>query len=387
MKMITNFISLCICLVMLSCGKDDPKAAEFRFTEQVVVDGISRTYIIKLPQNYYQNDSTRAMVIGLHGTGGSADQFEKAYGFNQKADQAGFVAVYPDGVQKQDGLGLLKVRTWNAGTCCDFAMYTNVNDVKFIGLSHGNESGDYLHDITKTTSTSILQTWRLGKLIIKEKNMFAKLLDGVITISDNETYIDQWLGAQNILFLPRILEPHFIDWQPQTNTMGFVGTLNHLPNIAGIELLANQLQLNGFTGKFKVAGTPANIGHELEKKYPCITYCGVLNNEQLKQEISTWCLFLNPVFWYSRGSSTKLSQGINWGLPVVTTPAGMRGYDLADNSCVTFDNSPAAVAQMALQALSSTAYLNELKQATENNVIGFNADAWASKLSLFLNAL
>src|SRR6187402_945867 len=127
-------------------------------------------------------------------------------------------------------------------------------DVKFIGLSHGNESGDYLHDITKTPHTSFLQTWRLGKLIIKEKTMFSKLLDGVITISDNETYIDQWLGAQNILFLPRILEPSFINWQPEPNTIGFVGTLNHLPNIAGIELLADQLNLNGFTGKFKVAG-------------------------------------------------------------------------------------------------------------------------------------
>jgi hypothetical protein len=260
-------------------------------------------------------------------------------------------------------------------------------DVKFIGLSHGNESGDYLHDITKTDNTSILQTWRLGKLIIKEKVMFSKLLDGVITISDNETYIDQWLGAQNILFLPRILQPQFISWQPEANTIGFVGTLNHLPNIAGIELLANQLQLNGFTGKFKVAGTPAHIGYDLEKKYPCITYCGVLNNDQLKQEISTWCIFLNPVFWYSRGSSTKLSQGINWGVPVLTTPAGMRGYELIDNRCITSDNTPVAFTQMAMQVLNDEQYLNKLKQTTENNATSFNTDDWANKLSFFLNAL
>jgi polyhydroxybutyrate depolymerase len=74
----------------------------------------------------------RAMVICLHGTGGNAGQFERSYGFNEKADKEGFVAVYPDGVPKTDGVGVLKVRTWNAGTCCDFAMYTNVNDVKFI---------------------------------------------------------------------------------------------------------------------------------------------------------------------------------------------------------------------------------------------------------------
>lgn len=132
MKMITNFISICACVLMLSCSKDDPKPPQYRFNEEIVIDGIRRTYIIKLPQNYYENDSTRAMVIGLHGTGGSAAQFESAYGFNEKGNAEGFVAIYPDGVKKQDGLSILKIRTWNAGSCCDFAMYTNVNDVKFI---------------------------------------------------------------------------------------------------------------------------------------------------------------------------------------------------------------------------------------------------------------
>jgi glycosyltransferase involved in cell wall biosynthesis len=183
------------------------------------------------------------------------------------------------------------------------------------------------------------------------------------------------------------LEPHFINWQPQTNTIGFVGTLNHLPNSEGIELLAQKLQLSGFSGKFKVVGASADIGYKLEKKYPFIKYCGALNNEQLKNEISTWCLFLNPVFWYARGSSTKLSQGINWGIPVITTPAGIRGYELVDHKCVTADNTPSTFAQTAMQALSSTPYLNELKQTSEDNATGFKTDIWANKLSLFLNAL
>ncbi len=261
------------------------------------------------------------------------------------------------------------------------------NHVKFIGLSHGNESGDYLHDITKTPNASILQTWRLGKLLTKEKIIFSSLLNGVITISNNETYINQWLGAQNILYLPRILQPHFINWQPQANTIGFVGTLNHLPNITGVKLLADQLQLNGFTGKFKIVGSCADMGYELEKKYQFIKYCGALNNEQLKNEISTWCLFINPVFWYARGSSTKLSQGINWGIPVITTPAGIRGYELVDHKCVTADNTASTFAQMTMQTLNADQNLNELKQTTENNATGFNIDYWSNKLSLFLNAL
>lgn len=139
--MITNFISVCICLILLSCGKDDPKPPQYKFSEQVSVDGLTRTYIVRLPQNFYEKDTARAMVIGLHGTGGNAEQFERGYGFDQLSDTEGFVTVYPDGVQKQDGK--FKIRTWNAGTCCDFAMYTNVNDVKFISTLIDNISGRF----------------------------------------------------------------------------------------------------------------------------------------------------------------------------------------------------------------------------------------------------
>lgn len=135
MKMILNFASACICMMLISCEKDPgSNPPQYRYTESIVIDGIQRTYIVKLPKNYYDIASDRALIIGLHGTGGSATQFEEAYGFNQKADAEGFVAVYPDGVQKDNGIGLLKIRTWNAGSCCDYAMYNNINDVKFISL-------------------------------------------------------------------------------------------------------------------------------------------------------------------------------------------------------------------------------------------------------------
>ena len=260
-------------------------------------------------------------------------------------------------------------------------------NVKFIGLSHGNESGDFLHEITKTSKTSFLQTWRLGRLLVKEKELFSEILDGVITISDNETSIDQWLGAQNILFLPRILKPGFINWNPVAKTIGFVGTLDHLPNLSGIELLSNQLQLNGFDGQFRLVGAPSQLGYQLEKRYTFIKYCGVLSNQQLMEEMGNWSIFLNPVFWHARGSSTKLSQGINWGIPVITTPAGVRGYDLINKDMITADNLPATFAGMVLKAIGSDLFLKELKQASVDNAINFNSESWAGKLSIYLNKL
>jgi len=261
------------------------------------------------------------------------------------------------------------------------------SNVKFIALSHGNESGDYLHEITHSPNTSVLKTWKLGKLLVKEKAIFSRCLDAVITISDNETYIDQWLGAQHVFYLPRLLKPDFIDWKPQPNTIGFVGTLNHLPNIEGIQLLAGQLQLRGFDGIMRIAGSPPELGYSLEKKHSFIQYCGVSDETQLKAEAASWAIFLNPVFWYARGSSTKLSKAINWGLPAVSTQAGARGYDLSDESLVTKDNLPASMAEKVIYTLGSPAALDHLKQASENNAKNFDLAKWTGKLAAFLDSL
>lgn len=260
-------------------------------------------------------------------------------------------------------------------------------DVKFIGLSHGNESGDYLHDVTETKETSFLKTWRLGKLIVKEKAIFSRFLDGVITISDNETYIDQWLGAQNVFYLPRILKRDFIDWKPASNTIGFVGTLNHLPNKKGIELLSDELQKLGFKGKLKLVGGPEYAGRALAQRYSFIKYCGFINSEQLVKEAATWCIFLNPVFWYARGSSTKLSQALNWGLPVVSTMAGVRGYDLASHAIYIDNNRPADLAKMIINSLASDEKLKALKQASADNVTKFDLNKWTTRLEDFLTSL
>ena len=260
-------------------------------------------------------------------------------------------------------------------------------DVKFIGLSHGNESGDYLHYVTQAKETSFLKTWRLGKLIVKEKAIFSKFLDGVITISDNETYIDQWLGAQNVFYLPRILKQNFIYWKPVPNTIGFVGTLNHLPNQKGIELLSVELQKSGFKGTLKLVGGPEYAGRALEQQYSFIKYCGFISSEQLVKEAATWCIFLNPVFWYARGSSTKLSQALNWGLPVASTLAGIRGYDLANNAIYIENNRPAALAKMIVDTLVSEEQLKALKQASADNVLQFNLNKWTTGLVDFLTLL
>ncbi|WP_165501753.1 glycosyltransferase family protein [Pedobacter frigiditerrae] len=260
--------------------------------------------------------------------------------------------------------------------------------LKCIGLSHGNESGDYLYEITKQDKVpTLIETWRIGKLIAKEKILFSTTLDAVVTISEHESYIDQWLGADKILFLPRILEPKFIKWEPEKNVIGFVGTLDHYPNYQGIELLANQLHVKAFNGILKLIGGPKSVGEKLARKYSFISYLGHLSNEELFHEVAKWSIFVNPIFWYARGSSTKASQIINWGIPILSTKAGIRGYHLSNTNFLTKQNKPEHLAALVIKKLGSTSELNTLKKISEGNASTFEITKWSAELKAFLEEL
>lgn len=125
-----QLIGLMIGLFLMDCSSDsgDPKIYQFR--KQINSGGLVRTYGVNLPGTYYGRDSAAfPVVLALHGTGGSAQQMERMYGLNEKANSSGFIVVYPEGVRSSGALG---VRTWNAGRCCDYAMENNVDDVEFI---------------------------------------------------------------------------------------------------------------------------------------------------------------------------------------------------------------------------------------------------------------
>jgi hypothetical protein len=211
-----------------------------------------------------------------------------------------------------------------------------VNNLKVIVLSHGNESGDYLHEVLDS-KYNIFKVFKLGQLIYKEAAYFSNYVDLLVTISDIEKKIGQWLGALNCIYIPRTITEASLDRKPLPNSIGFVGTLNHPPNLLGVELLANELDKLNFCGSMRIVGSPKEIGFKLEKKFKCIKYIGYLSNDELKEEAKLWTIFGNVVFWYSRGVSTKVAQMIGWGVPVITTTAGIRGYEWSDGEMIIAD--------------------------------------------------
>lgn len=126
---------LCTLCLIVQTGCSDREGdgePQYRYEATLRVGGRVRAYVVKLPKTYYDSDSNipqHPLVIALHGTGGSARQMEATYGLNEKADKEAFVVAYPEGVRSSGALG---IRTWNAGTCCDYAMENNVDDVGFI---------------------------------------------------------------------------------------------------------------------------------------------------------------------------------------------------------------------------------------------------------------
>ncbi len=88
-------------------------------------DGRQRRYVVHLPARPVGNGALPVMLC-FHGGMGRAEVQREQSRFNAVADREGFMVVYPDGT------GRTTMLTWNAGTCCGFAVRANIDDVGFV---------------------------------------------------------------------------------------------------------------------------------------------------------------------------------------------------------------------------------------------------------------
>jgi polyhydroxybutyrate depolymerase len=91
----------------------------------VQVGGAERRYIVHVPA---KRGLRPALVLNFHGGGSNPRQYRDYVQMDRLADRAGFVVVYPYG---SGPLGD-RLLTWNAGSCCGWAMRENVDDVAFV---------------------------------------------------------------------------------------------------------------------------------------------------------------------------------------------------------------------------------------------------------------
>lgn len=85
--------------------------------------GLKRSYHLYVPARYDPKNHT-PLVLALHGGGGTGKRMDKFTGLNTLGDHHGFIAIYPNAVEKHwnDGRGLMDYRSQRE----------NIDDVGFI---------------------------------------------------------------------------------------------------------------------------------------------------------------------------------------------------------------------------------------------------------------
>ena len=88
-----------VLIVLARCGVPGsaaPQSAiEGSTLHTINLGGLARSYRLYIPLRLA---SPAPLVVMMHGGFGSAQQAERAYGWNELADSAKFVVAYPDGV-------------------------------------------------------------------------------------------------------------------------------------------------------------------------------------------------------------------------------------------------------------------------------------------------
>ncbi|MBN1562404.1 MAG: prolyl oligopeptidase family serine peptidase [Anaerolineae bacterium] len=120
-------ITLFISPVVVPCT---PAEAQIRtlppgdYERTIIVDGLERSFKVHIPQGVYANGPA-PLIIGLHGLSSNNELFEIYTEMDAKADELGFIVVYPNGTGDKE-------LAWNAGHCCNLQPRNNVDDVAFI---------------------------------------------------------------------------------------------------------------------------------------------------------------------------------------------------------------------------------------------------------------
>jgi len=112
--------------ILLAVLAAEPQLTPGDHTRTISHQDRERTYVVHVPPSYDGSKPT-PVVLALHGGGTDAASMIRFSGLSDKADKAGFLAVYPNGTGR-----LPRMLTFNGGNCCAYAMWNNVDDVGFV---------------------------------------------------------------------------------------------------------------------------------------------------------------------------------------------------------------------------------------------------------------
>lgn len=109
------------------------------------------------------------LLLALHGGGINGERMAAFCGLTEKAEEAGFVVVFPDGTGRVD-----HARSWNAGLCCGHARKYGADDVGFIRSLVNRLRDDLPLDPPRTWSCGVSNGGMMSyRLAVELPEMFA----------------------------------------------------------------------------------------------------------------------------------------------------------------------------------------------------------------------
>ncbi|MEO0445550.1 MAG: hypothetical protein AAF191_05675, partial [Verrucomicrobiota bacterium] len=107
-------------------ASDAPLEAGER-TRTVTVGQVDRRYLVYVPETYDAEEAT-PVVLAFHGGGGNPQSMVAISQLSGKAEEEGFLLVFPYG----SGQDPDRFLTFNGGDCCGYAMQNEVDDVGYV---------------------------------------------------------------------------------------------------------------------------------------------------------------------------------------------------------------------------------------------------------------
>ncbi len=148
----------------------------------VRVGGSERSYLVDLPPGY---DGQRALpaVLVFHGGGGAALSARTQTRMSEKGRAEGFIAVYPQG----SGVLASRLLTWNATTCCSYAMQHRIDEPAFMAAMLDDLEANYAIDRARVYATGISNGGMMAYLAactLADRFAAIAVVSGELTLAD-----------------------------------------------------------------------------------------------------------------------------------------------------------------------------------------------------------
>ena len=172
-----------LCLLTLAAALTWPVVVAAEPIERHVrVGAVERSYLVHLPPAY---DGRRALpaVLVFHGGGGAALSARTQTRMSEKGQAEGFIAVYPQG----SGLLSAKLLTWNAATCCGYAMQRRVDEAAFVAALLDDLEASFAIDRSRVYATGISNGGMMAYLsacALADRFAAIAVVAGELTVAD-----------------------------------------------------------------------------------------------------------------------------------------------------------------------------------------------------------